>query len=66
MEIENQAILTNKRVAEFRREGDWFKYLVDVECSNCGTRDSMTFGGWTAVICTGCRQPMQRTPYRAS
>lgn len=69
VEIKNQAILTNKRVADpvadALTKDDWFKYIVDVQCSNCWLQTSMVFGYWTAVVCTGCRQPMQRTPYRA-
>ena len=64
--MEAQAILTNKRVCPDLPEGSWFKYIVDVRCSNCSLQTIMAFSGWTAVICTGCRQPMQRTPYRAS
>jgi ribosomal protein S27E len=66
VEIRNQAIMTNKRVNDDPAEDDWYTYIVDVECSNCSLKTTLVFAYWSAVTCTGCRQPMERTPYRAS
>ena len=54
------AILTRKR-AHPNRNG---RYIVDLECSQCGHSRTVTFSGWSAIGCPGCGAELQRTPCR--
>ena len=35
-------------------------HICDVECPNCQDSRTLTFGGWSAVVCGSCRATLYR------
>ena len=34
--------------------------VVDVTCPSCGHEDTLAYGGWSAIVCRGCRVVLHR------
>ena len=50
------AIITNKR-PHHTPNGT---HICAVTCPGCGFTQTVTFGGWTAIVCTACKGTLHR------
>ena len=55
-----KATLTNKR----KQPNMNGAYTVTATCDGCGHRHLLSFSGWSAIVCQGCKAEIERGEYR--
>lgn len=51
------AELINKRKGKLNGRDRW---IVTAVCPDCGHQTTVSFGGWTALVCSNCKAKMLR------